>query len=128
MLSEEALHWLMIAYDSFANVYGVRMFVNGRWQFVIVDGYIGCAQDDTGEEVPVFARSTRRGELWPVILEKAYRKLKGGYRYNTDETVADALEMLTGGMLVSRTMDTYADRTAVLRSLRQALVPSTVIG
>eukprot|EP00041_Stephanoeca_diplocostata_P037109 m.1387159 g.1387159 ORF g.1387159 m.1387159 type:complete len:886 (+) comp24980_c0_seq3:424-3081(+) len=128
MLSEEALHWLMIAYDSFANVYGVRMFVNGRWQYVIVDGYIGCAQDDTGEEMPVFSRSTRRGELWPVILEKAYRKLKGGYRYNTDETVADALEMLTGGMLVSRTMDTYADRTAVLRSLRQALVPSTVIG
>tara|TARA_B110000285_G_C14814185_1_gene463402 strand:- start:210 stop:359 length:150 start_codon:yes stop_codon:yes gene_type:complete len=42
---------------------------------VLVDNYIPCDQDE-GE--PIFANS-RNGDLWVLLLEKAWAKLHGSY-------------------------------------------------
>jgi hypothetical protein len=48
----------------------------GRWQYVLVDGVVGCIKDAAGVLVPAFAHSEVPGELWPIILEKAYMKVR----------------------------------------------------
>ena len=32
---------LFVAYDVKAGIYGVRLFLNGTWTFVVVDDYVG---------------------------------------------------------------------------------------
>ena len=55
--------------------------LTGRWQYVLVDGVVGCVRDDAGVLVPAFAHSEVPGELWPTILEKAYMKVCEAYAH-----------------------------------------------
>ena len=61
---------------------------------VVVDGKVPVRKSD-GE--PIYARSRRRGELWPLIAEKAYAAWKGGYDLAGEGgMVEQTLEELTG--------------------------------
>ncbi|KAK3288129.1 Calpain-type cysteine protease dek1 [Cymbomonas tetramitiformis] len=73
--------------------YGVRFFVNARWQTVIVDDRIPC--DDKG---PVFGCSTDTDELWVSIIEKAYAKMHGSYAKISGGSVESIWPELTGGL------------------------------
>ena len=57
-----------------AGIYMVKMFINGNEQPVIVDDYLPCKRNGSA----AFATS-RDGELWVSILEKAWAKLHGTY-------------------------------------------------
>eukprot|EP00037_Helgoeca_nana_P016076 m.150803 g.150803 ORF g.150803 m.150803 type:complete len:789 (-) comp23327_c0_seq1:201-2567(-) len=108
LLSYAQLQALVIAYDTFANVYGLRLFVNGRWQFIIVDGMVACTRKPDGGLIPMFARSGVAGELWPILLEKAYMKVRGGCAIPPTDTIENAWQMLSGGvctLLDSPTLD-----------------------
>ena len=57
-----------------AGIYLVKFFLNGNETPVVVDDYLPCKPDGT----PAFA-SSRDGELWVSVLEKAWAKLHGTY-------------------------------------------------
>jgi hypothetical protein len=58
-------------------IYTVRFNIEGAWKPVVVDDYLPCKAKRPDE--PVFATSSKAGELWVSILEKAYAKLHGCY-------------------------------------------------
>lgn len=71
--------------------YKVQLCRDGIWQKIEMDGYFPCAP--FGQ--PLFA-SSKIGELFPLILEKAYAKSFGSYSALVAGTSADALADLTG--------------------------------
>ena len=66
----------------------------GAQDYVIVDDYIPIDEDGR----PCFVASRDVGELWPVIIEKAYAKLNGNYMNIEAGKVQYALADLTGGV------------------------------
>lgn len=69
----------------------MRICKNGRWHDVTVDDYFPC----TAEGGPVFTRA-KNGELWVMLLEKAYAKLHGNYSLLREGLAFEALLDLTG--------------------------------
>lgn len=62
---------------------------------VVVDTWPG---PDSKHEAntPIYAKSQDQGELWPLIIEKAYAKLAGGYDNIDGGFSEEAFEVLTG--------------------------------
>ena len=74
-----------------AGIYMVKMFINGNEQPVIVDDYLPCKRNGSA----AFATS-RDGELWGSILEKAWAKLHGSYERIEAGFAENVLRDLTG--------------------------------
>ena len=75
-------------------IYGVRLFLNGTWEYVIVDDYVGLLNGQL-----CYASSQDTNEVWLPVLEKAIAKacccwenIDGGY-------TGWAMELLTGGLV-----------------------------
>ena len=77
-------------------VYRVRLCKNGEWQSVTVDDYFPCFVNGG----PIFT-SAKGGELWILILEKAYAKLHGSYLALRGGYSCDGLQDLTGCPTIS---------------------------
>ena len=82
--------------------YGVSFWIDRRWTMVWVDCYLPCvvSTDAHAKTRPrlVYASSTDRREIWPMVVEKAFAKLHGSYEsIGHGGTVAAALQALTGG-------------------------------
>jgi hypothetical protein len=71
-------------------VYMVRLMVDGVVQEVIVDDYIPV--NTRGQ--PFFAQ-IRKGEFWPLILEKAIAKVNGSYANILEGQISNILRMVT---------------------------------
>ncbi len=71
-------------------IYRVRLCKNGEWQQVTVDDYIPCSS-----ERPIFA-TTKEGDLWVMIIEKAFAKLSGSYLGLRGGYAHEGLQDLTG--------------------------------
>lgn len=56
--------------------YVVRLFLEGRWHFVVVDDFVPC-DSSTGE--PLTMLSGTSNELYPTLIEKALAKVEGNY-------------------------------------------------
>jgi calpain-15 len=76
-----------------AGIYSVNFWVNGQVKEVIVDDYIPVSPDT---KLPCFAYSNQSGEIWAMIIEKAWAKLHGSYCLIRTGTAAQALSHLTG--------------------------------
>eukprot|EP01065_Artemidia_motanka_P025476 TRINITY_DN30471_c0_g1_i1.p1 TRINITY_DN30471_c0_g1~~TRINITY_DN30471_c0_g1_i1.p1 ORF type:complete len:920 (+),score=270.86 TRINITY_DN30471_c0_g1_i1:48-2807(+) len=78
--------------------YSVRVFVDGRWHYVLVDDFVPV-HTKTGE--PACIRSSSDSEWYAAIIEKACAKLYGGYvalrRTPPGVTPERTWEDLTGG-------------------------------
>eukprot|EP01006_Ploeotia_vitrea_P054636 TRINITY_DN67909_c5_g3_i7.p1 TRINITY_DN67909_c5_g3~~TRINITY_DN67909_c5_g3_i7.p1 ORF type:complete len:984 (-),score=104.07 TRINITY_DN67909_c5_g3_i7:148-3099(-) len=61
---------------SLYGAYTIRLFVDGRWYFVLVDDFIPV---HTKGVRPACVMSANPNELWPLLLEKVYAKLEGSY-------------------------------------------------
>ena len=58
------------------HLYGVFIYLNGRWKLVLVDDYLPFS----GKRFRKFAFSSSGGkELWVALLEKAWAKINGSY-------------------------------------------------
>jgi len=61
-----------------AGAYTVKFYVQGMPAYVTVDDWIPVT--GTGSDAkPVYASSMHEGEIWPMIMEKAWAKLVGSY-------------------------------------------------
>ena len=58
-------------------VYGVRIWHDNAWRWVIVDDWVPTSN----EPQPRFIRSRSGNDLWMVVLEKAFAKLHGCYAF-----------------------------------------------
>ena len=75
-----------------AGIYAVRLFFNGQQRTVVVDDYLPF---DTSKHQVAFCRSTKPGEFWMCILEKAWAKLHGSYRGSESGQVSQVFSHLT---------------------------------
>ena len=82
-------------------VYRIRLCRSGRWQTVTIDDFIPC---QTGGG-PLFSTlnspdnlesEENQSSFWLHLLEKAYAKTKGGYKYLEGGSTCEALRDLTG--------------------------------
>ena len=82
-------------------LYVCQFYKQGEWVKVIVDDRIPCRVGGVpGEATPIFARRKDAHELWPMILEKAYAKLKGCYEKISEGQISQAFNMLTKSLSV----------------------------
>lgn len=68
-----------------------RVLYRGVIREVVVDDFIPCNQ--LGQ--PLFAKPTIRYEIWPMILEKCWAKLKGSYAAIIEGTDAEVLRVFS---------------------------------
>lgn len=66
---------LFTSYDVDHGVYGIRVYVDGRWRYVIVDDYLPVNEKNE----LMFTKPVDNKYFWPCILEKALAKMYGGY-------------------------------------------------
>eukprot|EP00667_Euglena_gracilis_P001980 EG_transcript_1977 len=91
-------------------VYSVKLHVNGKWRYVLVDDFVPCV---AGE--PAFLQLAEGGGLWPLLLEKALAKLHRAYEALDADAAAQAsaavpyplspavlMADLTGGVAMTR--------------------------
>ena len=97
-------------------LYVCQFYKQGEWVKVIVDDRIPCRVGGVpGEATPIFARSKDAHELWPMIIEKAYAKLHGGYSRIVDMGVAYCLRDITGGRTNACALSEVATREEFVR-------------
>jgi len=74
-----------------AGCYVIKFYVNGVQTAVMVDDWIPCQYGR-----PAFAKSSTEGELWVILLEKAWAKLQGSYMRTVSGTSDTACSHLLG--------------------------------
>jgi len=77
-----------------AGAYTLRFYINGMEAFVTVDDYVPVVEK-SGKKVPVYAKSMHEGEIWPMIMEKAWAKLIGSYAASEGGNSSTVLAHLT---------------------------------
>ena len=75
-----------------AGIYCVQICVTGIWEDVIIDDEFPMQM---GADVPAFV-SSKSGEIWVMLLEKAYAKIYGGFHNINGGLVDNALFDITG--------------------------------
>ena len=78
-------------------IYRLSLYIAGRWRTVTIDDYIPCLPFGT----PFFAEIQGSNSIWLSIIEKAFAKIFGGYKYLDGGSAIEALRMLTGAPLTS---------------------------
>lgn len=73
--------------------YTIDLFIEGQRTPVVIDHYIPVYEDS---EQPAFSRSKDHGELWIMLLEKAYSKMHGTYEKTVGGSGYEALIALSG--------------------------------
>ena len=76
-----------------AGIYSINFYVNGKKEEVIVDEYIPC---DPDTQLPCFCYSAEMGEIWAMLIEKAWAKLHGSYCMIRKGSCLSALPHMTG--------------------------------
>ena len=96
----------------------MRLCLAGHWRAVLVDDCIPCRSLDGGGQ-PAFSRS-KGGELWPLLIEKAFAKAHGSYQAIANGMAGEALTTLTGADCVW----VPADAPRCFEAVAAALHPS----
>ncbi|HCC03803.1 MAG TPA: hypothetical protein DEP51_02955 [Clostridiales bacterium] len=72
--------------------YEVRLYVDGEFKTIVVDDYFPCIR---GTNVYYFTRPANF-EMWPILIEKAWAKVNGGYLNIVNCWPGDFFRALTG--------------------------------
>lgn len=75
-----------------SGAYCVALCLNGMWEEVVVDDYFPCHKVN---KTPAF-NSSKKNEIWVMLLEKAWAKVHGGYINIDGGLTREALHDLTG--------------------------------
>ncbi|XP_067949603.1 calpain-15-like [Watersipora subatra] len=101
-------------------VYGVQLYIDGVWRYVIVDDRFPC--NDYGELVFAWGRKM---QLWVPLLEKAIAKLFGSYGALDGGLITVGTKFLTGAPVTFFSCESYfsseENRKAAFDAIRYAL-------
>jgi len=86
-----------------AGAYTLKFNVNGKDAYVTVDDYVPV-KTENGVTVPLYASSMNKGEIWPMIMEKAWSKLIGNYAATAGGSSEWVLTHLTNDPVETITM------------------------
>ena len=85
-----------IKLDNKLILYKVRLNINGKWKYVLLDNFFPNVSKN-GKEMFCFGSSFKR-ELWVSLFEKAWAKINGCYaRIGTGGYCREAYDILTEG-------------------------------
>jgi hypothetical protein len=88
--------------------------------FEAVDVVVGAdVWYDTNEDSALYARSQDKNEMWPLIIEKAFAKLMGGYDEIDAGFSQEAYAVLTG--TPRRSFDFSSEMDAALKAIEKAV-------
>lgn len=74
---EEIKNAFLIKEKNEAGIYAVKFYVRAKPVVIVVDDVILLLSDDRTHRFGVYNRQF--GTIWPLVLEKAFAKLKGNY-------------------------------------------------
>lgn len=94
----ELLRNLFVSYDIARGVYGVRLFINGTWSYVLIDDFVGVDEDNDKCFAGRDAKGDDANELWLPLLEKAVAKACCCWENIDGGSASWAVELLTGGL------------------------------
>ena len=82
-------------------VYRLKLCDNGRWRVITIDDYIPCypfSKPIFTKLKPLDSQDERESQrsIWIYLLEKAYAKVKGGYKYLEGGSTSEVMRDLTG--------------------------------
>ena len=107
-------------------VYETEVFLHGEPTRVVVDDYVPVTTNENGNEQIAFAGvNPETGNIWPVILEKAWAKCNLSYEDIATGKSAEAFEFLTGAPV-----DTYyhnAQGDELFNKIKEALDKGYII-
>lgn len=66
---------VFVLYDLEVGFYVLKLYKNGKPEYLIIDDNIPCHMNIS---IPFFLRS-RRNEIWPILLQKAWAKMIGNF-------------------------------------------------
>jgi hypothetical protein len=89
--------------------YAIAVCFAGLWQEIWVDDYIpsaripfcACLPSNSSADYLEYFDKLRNKEIWPMLWEKAYAKIYGGYFNISKLTIKDVLTDLTGAPVIS---------------------------
>ena len=91
-----------------AGCYGLRFFLDGEWQTVLIDDRLPVARAPRRPDLAFDAKlafsrcgSATQQMLWASLLEKAYAKAHGSYKAISGGEISEALLDLTGAPTLS---------------------------
>jgi len=90
---------LFVAWDVERGVYGVRLWLNGAWEYIVVDDWVYL---DGRGELLFASDASDPGALWVPVLEKAVAKAHRCWEALDSSNHLMGLEMLTGGVGLDR--------------------------
>ena len=73
-------------------MYQIRLFIDGEFKTITIDDYFPCIK---GTNVYYFTRPSNF-EIWPLLIEKAWAKVNGGYLNILNLWPGDLFKALTG--------------------------------
>ncbi|XP_028274570.1 calpain-9 [Parambassis ranga] len=79
--------------DGYNGSFAFRFWQYGEWEEVRIDDFLPTQNNDL-----IYLRSPEKQEFWSSLLEKAYAKLKGGYRALDMGFPHEAMVDMTGGV------------------------------
>ena len=79
------------------NIYGIYLYLNGRWKLVLLDDYFPYSAKDFKFK-QLFFSSSCQNEIWVSLIEKAWAKVNGfyvnigcgGYSYEAFDVLTEA--------------------------------------
>lgn len=90
-------------------IYGVSLFINGKWQMIWVDSLFPCFRPKANSHLrrwrPMFAHCAELKEIWIMVVEKAFAKACGSYEALNDVSISQAMAMLAGGEAATFDLD-----------------------
>ena len=73
-------------------MYQVKLYIDGEFQTITIDDYFPCIK---GTNIYFFTRPSNF-EIWPLLIEKAWAKVNGGYLNVVNLWPGDLFKALTG--------------------------------
>jgi len=110
LAEEDWNHITNMITDKGNGLYDVKLYKDGKWSTYEIDGSLDRGMDMaalTGD----FDTQTGNAEIWPILLEKAFAAMFGGYDNIEGRSVSDAWRALTGkGVTSSSTVGKSDDQ------------------
>ncbi|EGR27558.1 hypothetical protein IMG5_194210 [Ichthyophthirius multifiliis] len=105
-----------LSYNKEFGVYNIKICVQGQWKNVIVDEFFPCITKQRG---PAFTRGND-GEIWVLLLEKAWAKVNGSYSEIEKGLTRECLHDFTGAPVLQLWLDDSSNHDYVWHELLRA--------